>query len=364
MTTPEQPDDASDPATGAGRGHSAPRPVPPLTPASRPGSPEPGTDADPDATSVALPRTDGRTDGQDENRTGAPARVSAFPAFGRSRNTDGAGGTSGDDDRTRAVPASRGTDGEDDGGVDATTTTPVVAPGPATDATTRIPTSGGSGASGTSRATIPPAEESDDDATRVVPLADPDALAGSTNGRLKAGSREPLPDEDWAAEPTKRGGTHVWGLLGILVAAPVTWFLLTDGALRTFYGLPPEAPLNPAGLLSLAGGLVGLVIIAVVTRVTSLGSWIWGGIIALAGLAALVFPVAVDDFLTSARPSFVALHEGFGTNLHDYLTDTGRSGVLLLFGLVLLLLAFVSHGARRSGRYEGRIKAEREARGL
>lgn len=357
MTTPEQPDDASDPATGPGRGHSAPRPVPPLTPASRPGSPESGTDADPDATSVALPRTDG----QDEDRTGAPTRVSAFPAFGRSRNADDGEGPSrtyGDDDRTRAVPVSRSTDGEDNGGVSATTT-PVVAPGPATDATTRIPTSGGTAASSTSAGS-----DDDNDATRVVPLADPDALAGSTNGRLKAGSREPLPDEDWAAEPTKRGGTHVWGVLGILVAAPVTWFLLTDGALRTFYGLPPEAPLNPAGLLSLAGGLVGLVIIAVVTRVTSLGSWIWGGIIALAGLAALVFPIAVDDLLTNARPSFLALHEGFGTNLHDYLTDTGRSGVLLLFGLVLLLLAFVSHGARRSGRYEGRVKAEREARGL
>ncbi|TGO06566.1 hypothetical protein [Serinibacter arcticus] len=361
MTTPEQPDDAQDPATGAGRGHSAPRPVPPLTPASRPESPASGTDADPDATSVALPPTAGR----DEDRTGAPTRVSAFPAFGRSRNAEpsassGSSAPGADqDDRTRALPTAAGTDGDDDG-ANPTTTTPVVAPGPAAEATTRIPTSGASGTSGTT----PAAEEADDDATRVVPLADPDALAGSTNGRLRAGSREPLPDEDWAAEPTKRGGTHVWGVLGILVAAPVTWFLLTDGALRTFYGLPPEAPLNPAGLLSLAGGLLGLVIIAVVTRVTSLGSWIWGGVIALAGLAALVFPIAVDDFLTSSRDSFLAVHEGFGTNLHDYLTDTGRSGVLLLFGLVLLLLAFVSHGARRSGRYEGRVRAEREARGL
>ncbi|PWD50711.1 hypothetical protein C8046_08660 [Serinibacter arcticus] len=354
MTTPEQPDEGLDPATGASRGHSAPRPVPPLTPASTDetevaGTATPARPVDPDATSVALPRSgdgDGgttsatsSTSGTSSEESSAPTRVSAFPAVGR----------------TRPAPA---VDRSDDATA-ATTTTPVVPPGDSTsgEATTKLPA--------TDRPAPPaPSETSEAETTRVVPLADPEQLAGSTNGRLKAGTREPLPDEEWTAEPTKRTGAHIWGVLGVLVAAPVAWFLLTDGALRTYNGLPPDSPLNVAGLLSLAGGLVTLVIIALVTRVTSLGAWIWGGIITLAGLATLIFPVAVNDWLTGSRDGFLTLHEGFGTNLYNYLTDTSRSGLLLAFGIVLLLLAFVSHGARRSGRYEGRVRAERDARGL
>lgn len=366
MTTPDQPDEGQDPATSAGGNHSAPRPVPPLTP-EVPATPEGDAPvSDPDATSVVAPvepvepaAEPAATDTDDGEKPAvaaerdAPTRISAFPAITRTtKDPSAVDGDASSSDRTTAppvTPPSRSTE--------PTTTTPVVAPGPErtsvvadSSATRPVPT--------TPASTAP-----DADATRAVPLADPEQLAGSTQGQLRAGSREPLPEDEWADEPTKRTGAHIWGVLGILVAAPIAWFLLTDGALRTFHGLPPE-PLNPAGPLSLAGGLLALIVIGLVTRLTSLGAWIWGGIIALAGLANLIFPRAVDDWLTSSKDAFLTLHEGFGTNVHDYLTVTGRSGLLLMFGIVLLLLAFVSHGSRRSGRYEGRLKAVREARGL
>ncbi|GMA32588.1 hypothetical protein [Litorihabitans aurantiacus] len=395
MTTPEQPDEAdggperTDRTAGVGRGHSAPRPVPPLTPAepSPPASTSPEETAvvgstDPDAT--AFTRPVGDDDATDRPRTddatsdpaptgGAPTRVSALGA--RSR-----------DSREASGPAPASEDGASSESDDvATRTTPLVAPGPSGERTTALPVTTGDGdpagpadttpTERTSRfsrtgSTATPSRsddatpERDVEATRVVPVSDPDPLAGSTNGSLRAGSREPLPDEEWAAAPVRRTAAHIWGVLGLLIAVPVTWFLLTDGALRTYYGLPPESPLNVAGLLSLAGGIVGLVVIALVTRVTSLGAWIWGGVVTAAGLAALVVPVAASDLVERVREPLASLHEGFGTNVTDYLSDTSRSGLLLALGLVLLLLAFVSHGARRSGRYEGRVKAEREARGL
>ena len=61
-------------------------------------------------------------------------------------------------------------------------------------------------------------------------------------------------------------------------------------------------------------------------------------------------------------PGFRWLHEGFGTNLYNYLVDTGRSGLLLTFGLVVVLFSLISHGTRRSGRHEGQIKADQAAR--
>ena len=351
MTTDDKPEET--PAGAApgesGGSHSAPRPVPPLGLSGDPSAAESGPDGAPSASpETTAPET---TTSPDAPAPEAPARVSAFPRTG----VDDVAGP-GRSVPSGPVPASSGA---------ATTAFPVTPPPPATAAipvdtsttqTTRIVPAGAPVAAPTSTGS-------------PVPLATPGQLAGVTGGQLRTeqnggdAPREPL--EEWIEPPVKRTASHIWGVVVTLLLVPVAWFLLTDGALRTFYSLQEvtDRP-NIAGLLSLAGGLAALVVIALVARASSLGAWIRGGVVAAAGLTVLVIPQTVVEWMIDSRDAFLSVHEGFGTNLYNYLIDTGRSGLLLVFGVVVLLLALVSHASRRSGRTEGRVKAEYTARGL
>ncbi|WP_108719031.1 hypothetical protein [Miniimonas sp. S16] len=370
MTTPDQPDESTPrpaadetPESASTGSHSAPRPVPPIDDGSTP--PPPSGPAEPafggattpeGAGSGAHPTSDGGRGlgATDATAAGtAPARVSAFGGAAR--------------------PSADGASADTHSGAGATTKLPVAEAEPTgatVGATTPIATTGSTTAATTTDTETRPVETSTTQVVppgRTVPLADEAALAGSTGGRLReqAAEKEPYPEEEWHEPPVKRTAAHLWSVLGILVAAPIAWFLLTDGALRTFWSLQAiDDKVNVAGLLSLAGGLVTLLVIALVTRASSLGTWIWGGVIALAGIGFLVFPREAMQWLRDHRDTFTGLNEGFGTNVYNYLLDTGRSGLLLTFGVVLLLLALVAHTTRRSGRNEGRIKAERAARGL
>lgn len=211
---------------------------------------------------------------------------------------------------------------------------------------------------------VPPAATSAPEVTttQVVPAGPGPGSTPTAPGAPNTQQWETASEPEWPAEPAKRTSAHLWGVLAIFVLSPVTWFLLTDGALRTFYSLQEvtDSP-NIAGLLSLAGGLIGLLIIALVTRASSLGAWIWGGLVAAVGVVFLAIPQTVTQGMVDNRDAFLTVDAGFGTNLYNYLLDTGRSGLLLTFGVVLLLFALVAHTARRSGRTEQRLKAEYEA---
>ena len=336
MTTPESHDDPSETnASPAGGSHSAPRPAAELDLSEKATSAEPSAAdqasiearLDSESATASEKASDAVEPSASSAESSAPTRISAFPAIGRTM--------------PEVPPLSES---------EPTTALPVTPPAspPAVAAPAKFASS----------------SESAD--TAVVPLATEASLAGSTAGALREGRTEQarsFPEEEWAGESTKRTAAHLWGVLGVLVAAPIAWFLLTDGALRTFYSLQTvESTPNIAGLLSLAGGLIALLAVALIARASSLGGWIFGGLISLAGIAFLAVPRIVLEWLQNARAGFLSLHEGFGTNLYNYLVDTGRSGLLLTFGLVVVLFSLVSHGTRRSGRHEGQVKAEQAAR--
>lgn len=347
MTTPDTPDTGAGNETdeptpraetpsSAGAAHSAPRPAAPLGMGERPVPPPPPSPAPSSSFSSPTTAESGPTTPEAPAEPGGPSRVSAF----------------GSKEPGEGAPTSpmRTVTGESATAVPAPTTPLPVERGSTT--TTRV---------------VPPGA--------TVPLATSDSLAGSTSGSLRTSpapeeritviEREAPQEEGWVPVKTRRTSAHIWGVIITLLVTPVAWFLLTDGALRTWYSLDtPEASANPAGLLSLAGGIVTLLIIALVARASSLGAWIWGGIVAAAGAVALALPGRVVDLLAQIEPTLTSIHDGFGRNLHDYLLDTSRSGLLLVFGVVVLLFALVSHASRRSGRTEGRIKAERNAAGL
>lgn len=197
--------------------------------------------------------------------------------------------------------------------------------------------------------------------TQVVPAGKPEirtATADGDDAREAAHTRPPLEGAEWEDKPQRRTSAHLWGLLAGLVLAPVAWFFITDGVMRLFYSLQEvtDSP-NIAGFLSLGGGLACLLILALVTRASSLGAWIWGGVLTAAGLVFLVIPQSSAEWMESSREGFLVIHEQFGQNVYDYLYTSGRSGLLLTYGVIILLFALIAHTTRRAGRREERAKA-------
>ncbi|UFU03399.1 hypothetical protein LQF12_01965 [Ruania suaedae] len=174
---------------------------------------------------------------------------------------------------------------------------------------------------------------------------------------------EPAQDDpfsDWDDGPRSRAAAHWWGILIALIFAPVSWYLLTDGGERIAFSLENNLDaVNVAGLVELAGGLICVIVLLLAARWSSVGSIIVGSIGALIGAAFLAVPAIVNDFLTDQAGNFDRLGQ-FGRNVSDHLVAEGHAGRLLLYGVVLIFLGVISHGARRQGRREERRKIATE----
>ena len=165
------------------------------------------------------------------------------------------------------------------------------------------------------------------------------------------------PFEDWDDGPRSRAGAHWWGVLISLVFVPVSWYFIADGGERLSHslGINPEA-VNIAGIIELAGGLLALILVLLSARWSSVGAIIMGSIVTLFGAAFLVIPTMTLNFLTDQSETIDRLRQ-FGQNFADHLVSDGQSGRLLAYGIVLIFIGIVSHGARRQGRREERRKA-------
>lgn len=165
-------------------------------------------------------------------------------------------------------------------------------------------------------------------------------------------------------EPASRAGAHLWAVLITLVLAPVAWFLVNDGTTRIYWSLRADLEaLNLAGAASLAGGLVVATIVLLAARWSSVGAAIGGAIGLLVGLAFLVVPGRAFEVLNGWEMS-LRQFGGFGENLYSYLEESARGAQFLVAGFILVLVAAVSHGARRKGRREEYARlAVRAARG-
>lgn len=159
-----------------------------------------------------------------------------------------------------------------------------------------------------------------------------------------------------APEPPSRAAAHWWGVLIALVGVPVAWYLLADAGARLT--LPPGNPwetgsLNVAALIEFASGLVVLSVVVLMARWSSVGSFVIGGLTVVVGVPFLAVPDLTRDWL---QPVFTRLRDfnDFGGNLAHHLEITGSTGLLVVLGLALILVGFVSHGARRQGRREAR----------
>lgn len=159
-----------------------------------------------------------------------------------------------------------------------------------------------------------------------------------------------------------RTAAHVWGLLLSVLLVPLAWFALADAGARMT--LATDAPmvsgtLNFAALLELLGGLLAVIVLALLVARSSLGAHVTGALVTILGIPWVVAPGWTAH---TVLPTMDRLNSwnAFGQNFAHHLQSSGYSGRLLLLGVVLLLAGMVSHHVRRRGRAEETLRSEVE----
>lgn len=235
-------------------------------------------------------------------------------------------------DTDREEPARDGTEASQDSGAAA----PWLATGAA----------GGAAARGGSTRADAGASADDDDATgRGQRRAERDVVLDGTTALTR---------------PPSRTGAHAWAVLVSLLLTPVAWYLLADAGARLT--LPQGAPwdtgnLNVAALLELGGGLLVLAIVLLAARWSSLGAIITGSLVLIVGVPFVAVPAWTQELLEPVVTWLDDLGD-FGRNVAHHLEASGSTGRLVVYGLALILVGVVSHGARRQGRREVRPVVE------
>ncbi|RRR28287.1 hypothetical protein EHS14_05770 [Schaalia georgiae] len=164
------------------------------------------------------------------------------------------------------------------------------------------------------------------------------------------------------AELPNRSRAHWVGLVAFAIGVPLAWFLAADAGARMT--LADNAPMvtGTASFLALGellGALAFSVLLIAFARQSSLGAWAVGGLFTLIGLPWVLVP---GPTATAMFPVMSALQSSgaVGANLQHHLQASGYSGRLLLIGVVLIGLGYVSHTTRRIGRAEEARRAEVE----
>ena len=164
------------------------------------------------------------------------------------------------------------------------------------------------------------------------------------------------------AELPNRSRAHWMGLVAFAIGVPLAWFLAADAGARMT--LADNAPMvtGTASFLALGellGALGFSVLLIASARQSSLGAWAVGGLFTVIGLPWVLVP---GPTATAMFPVMSALQSSgaVGANLQHHLQASGYSGRLLLIGVVLIGLGYVSHTTRRIGRAEEARRAEVE----
>ncbi|WP_238994400.1 hypothetical protein [Actinomyces sp. 565] len=194
-----------------------------------------------------------------------------------------------------------------------------------------------------------------------APTADPAASAPAAPDAEPAAD-EPRSEDDILLEgssvvghPKSRAAAHWVGVLVWVVALPLAWYFLHDGAAAAVDGATPmRFGLSVRALLELAAGAAALAFALWTASRSSLGSFVVGVISVLAGLPFLVAPAAMNDAVGPLLDRLTA-HSSLGAALSAYWWADAISGKFIAFGLFMIMVGVVSHQARRAGRREQEI---------
>lgn len=156
-------------------------------------------------------------------------------------------------------------------------------------------------------------------------------------------------------KPASRAGAHWASLLLTLVFAPIAWFFLNDAARELIATHEPfSLGVNMRGLLFLGAGLLTLTITMSLARRSSLGAWAAGIVTLAVGITPLAVPTIVESALTPFL-STLSAQSSIGAVIAEALWTDAITGRLATYGVLLILLAVVSHSARRAGRREQEV---------
>lgn len=223
--------------------------------------------------------------------------------------------------------------------------------------------------------------------TSVIPasnVSDPDAVGDTSVGNTAgvdntaaavaapAAFVAPATTQTWTNDPgeiteipeapKKRIGAHFGSFFATLLLVPVAWYLLSDAGARLFLvednpWATQQTDIFP--VLELVGGLVVAAIIWILARTSSLGAQIWGAILAIAGLGAIILPQYGVE-LISQLDNAIGDYNPFTGNVVHHLNQDLGSGRIAIFGALLLLTGLVAHQARKRGQERGNTITRRE----
>ncbi|MDU0348096.1 hypothetical protein [Actinomyces sp. MRS3W] len=155
--------------------------------------------------------------------------------------------------------------------------------------------------------------------------------------------------------PKSRAAAHWAGVLVWIIALPLAWFLLHDGAAAAVAGATPlRFGTSARGLIELGVGVVVLAVALWTARRSSLGAFVVGAVSTALGLP---FLVAAKSMSNSFGPFLDRLtaHSDLGSSLSSYFWADAVSGKFVAFGVFMLMVGVISHSARRAGRREQEI---------
>lgn len=166
-----------------------------------------------------------------------------------------------------------------------------------------------------------------------------------------------LPDE-----PASRVWAHIGSIFATLLLVPIVWYLISDSGIRL--NLVENNPwdtghVSITALIEFLGGMIALFVLWLMARASSLGAQIWGALLTLAGLTALIVPTLGQRVISTLDQKIGSFNAFTGNIVHHLNFDLG-SGRIAIFGFVLFLTGMMIHRARKSSERRAVAKTVRE----
>lgn len=178
-----------------------------------------------------------------------------------------------------------------------------------------------------------------------------------TNAKSQRAALDESLESDVPAAPKKRAPAHVGVLFATILLVPPAWYVVSDAHARLVAAYK-DSSVNFAGAGELVGGLAILALIWFLARASSLGATFTGWIVAAFGALGLALPHWTERSILDPISQRLA-GNGFTRNVANLLAYDMLTGLMFVFGGVLILTGAVSHWARRRGHKYGVLIARR-----
>ena len=187
--------------------------------------------------------------------------------------------------------------------------------------------------------------------------ASPASSRRRTNAKSQRAALDDSLESDVPAAPKKRAPAHIGVLFATILLVPPAWYVVSDAHARLVAAYK-DSSVNFAGAGELVGGLAILALIWFLARASSLGAAFTGWIVAAFGALGLALPRWTERSILDPISQRLA-GNGFTRNVANLLAYDMLTGLMFVFGGVLILTGAVSHWARRRGHKYGVLIARR-----